>query len=957
MNRKNKNSMLSFDSISEKQEESSDSSFKNSNIKDSILKKNSFKCNDISKEPINTSNISLKGALLSNLKKRKTIRIINNNLEEENKNKRKDIKKNSEIISKRISLQQDHFFSFYNQLKNGDDFIKRGSSSKIAGNDGLNKTILKEKKSLNITINNLKLRSLPSLYGKNSSMQQNYSKVKNKSANLSNSDLLDMKYFNSKKLKNTVLHKGQLSLHEQKNMHSSNLFERLKESYLYEKSEALLFKIKICYGILAVFSFISILLEIADVILFNKKSEEYLNVNYNISIINETNIDNYYFIQNREISHKENSIRIVNLIFSILCFIVHLIIHFIKNNYDKQSKKKKKNYYYHYYRYSHNKHKKRKTMKDQNNINNESHVKLIIFNDGFASKNFINKEEIVKLIFNSVISLIFFPPGINKVFIGIQNKIIYIYSLNGFFLIITFFKLINIYIAFYYLSPFNNLLYKTICSSNMVKMDFKFMFRLLSNFYPITFILVNSIIIFVVICILLYCIEYFSININNGILNNKGYNDLKNFYNEIYLYSFFIIKNAHGYIKADTIIGTFVLLIGGTIGVFISSYFIYYINRIIEFKPEEQQAYTKLVKLLNPLNNEHKAANLLKIFLLVKKMNKDYQNIEEDYKIKKDNNIKNIIQRNFGIRKSNFNFAPNERENSLTNMVDNFELKEKKKFLKYISTKFVLKAKLINECQNYKNNLLVARNNSLSFNDVLKTLGEKMNTNINQLNNKLETLIKNDQKFRNFMKFQENAIKKLKKIMGYEEYLINYLIEKNNNASMDYLRENKEMQKQFKAYGMSGQGFSKKMRSSLNANCLAFNRKPARKKSFDEDDKKETIKRNSKGLFDNPKKVVLKRLKSSVFDDNKSRFNHKSDVTRANTNPIKRVYKGRGKRKSFDDNKLSICSKRNNVKKIETDVIQKIRKKRRSLSGKQKEIMDKYWNKIEKIKKIVLINN
>ena len=267
-------------------------------------------------------------------------------------------------------------------------------------------------------------------------MQQNYSKVKNKSANLSNSDLLDMKYFNSKKLKNTVLHKGQLSLHEQKNMHSSNLFERLKESYLYEKSEALLFKIKICYGILAVFSFISILLEIADVILFNKKSEEYLNVNYNISIINETNIDNYYFIQNREISHKENSIRIVNLIFSILCFILHLIIHFIKNNYDKQSKKKKKNYYYHYYRYSHNKHKKRKTMKDQNNINNESHVKLIIFNDGFASKNFINKEEIVKLIFNSVISLIFFPPGINKVFIGIQNKIIYIYSLNGFFLII-----------------------------------------------------------------------------------------------------------------------------------------------------------------------------------------------------------------------------------------------------------------------------------------------------------------------------------------------------------------------------------------------------------------------------------------------------------------------------------------------------------------------------------------
>jgi hypothetical protein len=134
-----------------------------------------------------------------------------------------------------------------------------------------------------------------------------------------------------------MLRTGKLNFHENKNnMNSTSLFEKLKESYLYERSEALLFKIKICYGFLAVFSFLSILLEIIDVIIFNRKSSEYLHANFHINVFNDTNIDNYYFIQNRKITSKENSIRVFNLIFSVISLFIHLIIHYIKNNYDKQ---------------------------------------------------------------------------------------------------------------------------------------------------------------------------------------------------------------------------------------------------------------------------------------------------------------------------------------------------------------------------------------------------------------------------------------------------------------------------------------------------------------------------------------------------------------------------------------------------------------------------------------------
>ena len=96
----------------------------------------------------------------------------------------------------------------------------------------------------------------------------------------------------------------------------------------------------------------SILLEILDVLIFNKKTKVFFEENYILYIKNDTDIKNYYFIEKREISKAENKIRVTNLIFSILSFFLHLIIHFIKNHFNKESNKKNKrnNYYYNYNR-------------------------------------------------------------------------------------------------------------------------------------------------------------------------------------------------------------------------------------------------------------------------------------------------------------------------------------------------------------------------------------------------------------------------------------------------------------------------------------------------------------------------------------------------------------------------------------------------------------------------------
>ena len=962
INHKSKKNMLSFESISEKQEESSNSSVKNTKLGNSKAtpinsKSRLISNNDISNDRIDFSinNISTqikKRPTLKNKKKKSMKEGSNENSFTLRYFKRRDTKKKTtNILIKRSSFQHDNnsSFSFYNQIKNEEK--RRSSKHVLTPAQLLRRTTLRGKKSLKIS--NSKLAPLTTLYSNKNSVTEQAIK-KNNSVYLANSEsLLDLKYFSGKKFRRTVLHKGKLNMHDHKNMHSSSLFERLKESYLYEKSESIIFKIKICYGFLAIFSLISIFLEISDVILFNKKSEEFLKENYNLYIKGDINIDSYYFIQNRKISKQENTIRIFNLIFSIISFFMQLIIFYVNNRFDNDSDDRNE-YNNNYYGYKRSKKGSRHHKKESSPNTNENHIKFI-FSDNLVTKSFVRKRDKIKLIFDCIISAAFYPPGLNKVFIGMNDKVIYVYSLNIFVLLISFFKLKNMYYAIYYLSPYYNLLYKTICSSNMAQLDFKFMFRFLLNNFPISFIIINFIIICLVACILLYTIEHFSINIENGIYNNKGDNDLKNIYNEISLYCLFIFKYIHGNIKPESIFGSFILIVGGTIGLFLSSYLIFHINNLMEFTTEEQQAYSKLIKLLNPLNNQHKSANLLKVFMQMNKLYLDNQNIEDNYRKKKGEEIKVIVQKTLGIRKSNFNFDPNEKSNSLTNIEESNAYKEKKKFLKYLCTQFVLKIKFLNEIKNFKNNLIIARNNTLSLNDVLKTIGDKMNGNMNQLNNKIENLIQNDQKFKKFMKLQEKSLKTVQKTLTYEDFLIHYLIERNNNDEINYYKENKEMQSNLLNKNKNVEGGVKRLRSSFNGPRFSFKKKPTKKNINTETainngkSKEELI--NSHNEI--KKEVQIKKLKSSILG-NKNKCKDSFDLNRAKSNLIKKTLFCKNKNdkndKSLNQKKVIIKSKSIDIKKSKNKifeskiVIPKINEKKKSLPNKKK-ITDDFKNK------------
>ena len=192
--------------------------------------------------------------------------------------------------------------------------------------------------------------------------------------------------------------------------------------------------------------------------------------------------------------------------------------------------------------------------------------------------------------------------------------------MNSIFLVITLYKLLNIYKAILYLSSINNSFNKAICKSNFIILDFKFKFKYRLNKYPLLFILFNLVMIFILMCILLSSVEFFSLDTSDKYWNNYIENKAENFFNLSYTFFFFIIRNVHEDHFIKSILGKLILYFGGILGMLISSFFIFYINNLIEFTPEEHAAYSKLTKLLNPINKEHKTANLIKIILILKKL-------------------------------------------------------------------------------------------------------------------------------------------------------------------------------------------------------------------------------------------------------------------------------------------------------------------------------------------------
>jgi hypothetical protein len=536
----------------------------------------------------------------------------------------------------------------------------------------------------------------------------------------------------------------------------SYIEKMLKDPNLMSKGK-LYEKIKVYSFIQSVTSIISILLCVVDIGLFNKYSYDYIKKN-------NINYDKYYEIGKREINAKENILRILNGIISLICLLMTICIFTSKYNFNKLERKKE------LYR-----------------RNKNTNFQLSLFYD--ISSGIYNQSKLAqnvslsKTILRSAINIIFYPPKLNYIYHSYYQNILYIYPFNTIILLLCSFKLYNVYRCIFYFIPITGTLGKQICQKYNVRLNIKYMFKTFLMKHKILFPFCIVIILTVVTSILLQNAEEFSVDISlykaidvNSLnsLNNKFItNHDLNIYDTIWIYLSFLLRNPLGDLYPKTPFGKMLLFIVYIIGLLFLCIIYYRLSGIMQLNRSSFQAFTKLSRLFKDENKENKASDVIRSVLLLKK----YYSLFNVDKIEED------IMNTFTNKKRKTLIDDHINKLRAKNIL---LLKQKKVIL--ISVKFGFILKYFVDIKNYMDIYKISRKQPINISSMFQNMEDKMDDSLESLNVKLTSIRSIDGIFQRLKNNENILIKKLQKIRKLDNSVMKYLSELNNLQSSNFLK-------------------------------------------------------------------------------------------------------------------------------------------------------------------------
>ena len=534
---------------------------------------------------------------------------------------------------------------------------------------------------------------------------------------------------------------------------------------------------ELLYILLAFFSLISVIFSILDNELYIKNTRTYLKNSFNISLIDLTNEEfkileySQQYIEKRKISTTENIFRYISLISSsICCFILF------------------RKYKIQIYLYKLDK-------------------KFSEYDGLFSTGNW------KKLLFECIICLICIPPYVNKIICVSQLSIRYIYSLNSLMLPFTFFKLYNIGRMYLMLSKFNSKISKTICQTHKIASGFFFTIKSEIILSPIKIGIACVFIVVIIFSFLVRNSENLGFDIKKGIVGNKGLNDLQNLMNNIWMIVITITGVSYGDKYPRTNLGRIIVFIVCLIGMLLIGFSIAIISENINFNENEQKAFSKLKKIFSPENIEHKAGNVIKDLLLMRR----------------------------NIKKS---------KNNLTKIYNKKEL---------FCEKIIICMKIKSDSKNFKNKLHVSRSYSIPINDAIYHMEHKLYENLIIFSNHLDRISVIESDFNTLKKQQNSIARSIKKVNYLQDIISKFLIEKHN---FNYLNEGK----------ISKEKLKKKI---LNSTSI-FNLKYCKKKTLAIKSKKsfKSVKFSScsSDLKKKPKNKTDITIKEKYNNNNQNRY-------------------------------------------------------------------------------------
>ena len=460
-------------------------------------------------------------------------------------------------------------------------------------------------------------------------------------------------------------------------------------------------RIKLCHFSLALLSLLSIYCSIVDNEYFIEKTFIFLDTKYNCKFdellnINKEDISLFYkLIEKRKISTIENVFRCINFIASIISCIILTFKYYYNIHLLKMDKK------------------------------------ISEYNNFFSSGIFHY------YIIECLINLLSLPPKINKTFLISSHTIRYLFTLNSFFLLLSFLKLYNVFRTLLMTSKYSSKISEAICQTYKTNYNLLVIIKAEMNSRPLIFFIIVFILFIVITSLLLRSFEVFGYDIITGYYGKKGINDLRRTVNNFWLNIISITNIGFGDEFPRTNSGRIIIFITSLFGMFILGFLIANISNISQFTQKEGRAYLKMKKILSKENLYHKSSEMIKGLLLLRK---------------------NAI-------------------NTRNKLGDRITL---------IKESMVLHIKFLNDIMNFHNELYVARFYSIPMINLIKNMENKLYDNVKNLTshlNKIEYINKDLMKLE---KGQNKLIESLKKINLKQCKITKYLLEKHNN---NYLKK------------------------------------------------------------------------------------------------------------------------------------------------------------------------
>ena len=649
------------------------------------------------------------------------------------------------------------------------------------------------------------------------------------SENSINNNNLSSSHFRIKRISTLLQNKKiQSSMVNKQNKHIKILETLLKindKKTLYGKYLTI---IKISDFILAFLSILSIFLMCLDSNIYLKNSQKYIDDLFLENLKKYKNKYFYYrYIKNRKISKDENLLRLLNMIISILMIFITY-------------------------------------MKYKCKIN------VLILDKKFTNyDNIFNTNLLFPYLIDCLFDIIFYPPYLNKTIVGTRRTTIYVYSLNSLVLTFGLLKIHNIFNVIVYISKYDYNISKTICKSKKIQPGIRFVIKSEINKRPILLFGSICVIFCLLLCFLIRNFENLAADTEKGLEGVKGVNDLNTFMNNLWMVFTTITKIGFGDCYPRTDIGRLLTFVIFLFGMFCLGFTIASLSGNMEFEPVEKKAYTKLKKICDPENIEHKAANVIKTILLLHKNRKNKKNIS----------------------------------------------KNKMDFLK---EKFILFSKIKSETKSFKNNISVARTYMIGMKDLIKSLEQKLYDHLYGFTSQLNKIKNIENDLDEIREDQESIQNKLSKINYYQEKIIIYLTEFNNKSYLEFMKMKKKQNNSNSDIPIQSQQTNLNKRNSSDKNLMKFfnfekidnNIKP--KKSFNYNKNTEFNLNFKKSLFGtkkSDKNIKYTMLSGKSNKGSNKKIKDKSILTTkilssSNIVKVKRSKSQKNKRKIFKFSKI-----------------------------------------------------